>query len=180
MKKSRFFPFERNRYFYGKSLTVRDFESEQKYFNDKRRLLNRLLFGGGVVAGLQVVAVDDKSVSVQSGLALDGLGREIIVSSPVTLKLSMMEGFNNNDYAKNVYLCIAYDEKGKEPVHAVANSSGRPDEISEYNRVVEGRRLYIREDAPDPGSSSGMSLPSRPLFSMMTVRFACSKPYHAM
>ncbi|XOK59536.1 hypothetical protein ACJ7K1_23615 [Paenibacillus elgii] len=150
MKKSRFFPFERNRYFYGKLLTVRDFESEQKYFNDKRRLLNRLLFGSGVVAGLQVVAVDDKSVSVQSGLALDGLGREITVSSPVTLKLSMMEGFNNNDYAKNVYLCIAYDEKGKEPVHAVTNSSARPDEISEYNRVVEGYRLFIRENAPEP------------------------------
>ncbi|NEN85219.1 hypothetical protein [Paenibacillus elgii] len=150
MKKSRFFPFERNRYFYGKLLTVRDFESEQKYFNDKRRLLNRLLFGSGVVAGLQVVAVDDKSVSVQSGLALDGLGREITVSSPVTLKLSMMEGFNNNDYAKNVYLCIAYDEKGKEPVHAVVNSSARPDEISEYNRVVEGYRLFIRENAPEP------------------------------
>ena len=42
------FPFERNRYFYGKLLTVRDFESEQKYFNDKSRLLNRLLFGSGV------------------------------------------------------------------------------------------------------------------------------------
>lgn len=150
MKKGRYFPFERNRYFYGKLLTVRDFESEQTYFNDKRRLLNRLLHGSGVVAGLQVVAVDDKSISVQMGVALDRLGREIVVSAPVTLKLSMIEGFSNNEYAKNVYLCIAYDEKGKEPVHSVAGSSVREEEVNEYNRMQEGYKLFIKEEAPDP------------------------------
>jgi hypothetical protein len=86
------------------------------------------------------------------GAAIDALGREIIISSPVTLKLSMMDGFTNNEYAKNVYLCIAYDEKGKEPVHSVANAAVRSDEISEYNRVLESYRLFIREDAPDPSS----------------------------
>ncbi|TMV51550.1 hypothetical protein FE783_07190 [Paenibacillus mesophilus] len=152
MKKSRYYPFERNRYFYGKLLTVRDFESEQKYFNDKRRMMNRLLFGSGVITGLQVIAVDDKSVSVEMGAAIDALGREIVVPAPVTLKLSMMDGFTNNEYAKNVYLCIAYDEKGKEPVHSIANSSVRSDEVSEYNRVLESYRLFIREEAPDPSS----------------------------
>jgi len=152
MKKTRYYPFERNRYFYGKLLTVRDFESEQKYFNDKRRMMNRLLHGVGVITGLQVIAVDDKSVSVEMGAAIDALGREIIVPSPATFKLSMMEGFTNNEYAKNVYLCIAYDEKGKEPVHSVANASVRSDEISEYNRTLESYRLFIREEAPDPSS----------------------------
>jgi hypothetical protein len=152
MKKSRYYPFERNRYFYGKLLTVRDFESEQKYFNDKRRMMNRLLHGSGVLTGLQVVAVDEKSVSVEMGAAIDALGREIVVPSPMTMKLSMMDGFSNNQYAKNVYLCIAYDEKEKEPVHAVANSSVRSDEINDYNRVLESYRLFIREDAPDPVS----------------------------
>jgi hypothetical protein len=150
MKKTRYYPFERNRYFYGKLLTVRDFESEQKYFNDKRRLMNRLLHGAGVITGLQVIAVDDKSVSVEMGAAIDALGREIIIPSPVTLKLSMMQGFTNNEYAKNVYVCLAYDEKGKEPVHSVANASVRSDEISEYNRVLESYKLFIREEAPDP------------------------------
>ncbi|MCU6791680.1 hypothetical protein OB236_06000 [Paenibacillus sp. WQ 127069] len=150
MKKTRYYPFERNRYFYGKLLTVRDFESEQKYFNDKRRLMNRLLHGTGVITGLQVIAVDDKSVSVEMGAAIDALGREIIIPSPVTLKLSMMQGFSNNEYAKNVYLCLAYDEKGKEPVHSVANAAVRSDEISEYNRMLESYKLFIREEAPDP------------------------------
>ncbi|MUT65919.1 hypothetical protein [Paenibacillus sp. NEAU-GSW1] len=152
MKKSRLYPFERNRYFYGKLLTVRDFESEQKYVNDKRRLLNRLLFGSGVVSGMQVVAVDDKTISVEMGVAIDYIGREIVVPAPVTLKLSMIEGFTNNEYKKNVYLCVAYDEKGKEPVHSVGNSSVRSDEVSEYNRVLESYRLFIVEEAPAPAS----------------------------
>lgn len=152
MNKSRYVPFERNRYFYGKLLTVRDFVSEQTYVTDKRRLTNRLLFGSGVVAGLQVVAVDEKSVSVETGVALDQLGREIVVPSPVTLKLSMLDGFTNNEYAKNVYLCIGYDEKGKEPVHSVAGASGRTEEVSEHNRIQEGYRLFVREEAPPPSA----------------------------
>ncbi|QJD84382.1 hypothetical protein [Cohnella herbarum] len=150
MKKARMFPFERNRYFYGKLLTVRDFESEQKYFNDKRRLLNRLLFGSGVVAGMQVVPVDDKTITVEMGVAIDYLGREIVVPAPVTLKLSMIDGFTNNEYKKNVYLYVAYDEKGREPVHAVGNSSVRGEETSEYNRFLESYRLYVKEEAPSP------------------------------
>jgi hypothetical protein len=144
------FPFERNRYFYGKLLTVRDFESEQKYLNDKRRLLNRLLFGSGVVAGMQVVAVDDKTITVEMGLAIDYIGREIVVPSPVTLKLSMIDGFTNNEYKKNVYLYVAYDEKGREPVHSVGNSSVRGEEVGEYNRLLESYRLFVKEEAPDP------------------------------
>lgn len=152
MKKARMYPFERNRYFYGKLLTVRDFESEQKYFNDKRRLLNRLLFGSGVLAGMQVVAVDDKTITVENGVALDYIGREIVIPSPITLKLSMIDGFTNNEYKKNVYLYVAYDEKGREPVHSVGNSSVRGDEVGEYNRFLESYRLFVKEEAPSPAS----------------------------
>jgi len=151
MNRARYVPFERNRYFYGKLLTVRDFMSEQTYNGDKRRLVNRLLNGSGVVAGLQVVAVDDKSISIGTGVALDALGREIVVASPVTLKLSNIDGFMNNDYAKNVYLCIAYDEKGKEPVHTVAGGVGGSEEVSENNRILETYRLYLTDQQPAAG-----------------------------
>lgn len=150
MNRTRYVPFERNRYFYGKLLTVRDFMTEQTYNADKRRLVNRLLFGSGVVAGLQVVAVDDKSISVETGVALDQLGREIVVPSPLTLKLSNIEGFSMSDYAKNVYLCIAYDEKGKEPVHTATGATGRDEEVAEYNRILESYRLFIRDEPPSP------------------------------
>ncbi|NPV90553.1 MAG: hypothetical protein HPY50_07270 [Firmicutes bacterium] len=150
MKNTRFYPFERNRFFYGKLLTVRDFDSEQKYFNDKRRLINRLLHGSGVVCGLQVVAVDEKTISVEAGVAIDYAGREIVVATPVTQKLSMFDGFTNNEYAKDVYLYLYYEELGKEPVHSVASSATRPEEVSEYNRTMENYRLYVAEEPPDP------------------------------
>jgi len=145
MKNSKLFPFERNRYFYGKLLTVRDFEIEQKYVNDKRRLTNRLLHGSGIVSGLQVVYVDEKTVSIEPGLAIDGSGREIVVSTPVTQKLSLLQGFSDSDFSQIAYLYIAYDEKGKEPVHSVAQA----EEESEYNRVAEGFRLFMRKTPPE-------------------------------
>ncbi|HYB76585.1 MAG TPA: hypothetical protein VEE85_00160 [Candidatus Bathyarchaeia archaeon] len=70
----------RNRYFYGKLLDVFHFEMEQNYFNDKRRLLNRLISGYGVVCGLNVtLGSDGQSVVVSPGVAIDKCGREIIV-----------------------------------------------------------------------------------------------------
>ena len=76
MKNLKYFPCERNRYFYGKLLGVEDFELEQKYMNDKRRLINRFMHGCGVVCGLNVIPVGPDAVSVEAGLALDFAGRE--------------------------------------------------------------------------------------------------------
>lgn len=170
MKNYRLYPFERNRFFYGKLLTVRDFESEQRYFNDKRRMLNHLIHGSGVLCGLQVVAVDDKTISVEAGIALDQAGREIVVEKPVTMKLSMIEGFTNNDYVKNVYLCIEYDEKGREAVHSVAGTASNADAVSEYNRVQESYRLFIREEAPELSSINFSALKE-------TTSFIYSEPH---
>ncbi|MBM7868036.1 hypothetical protein GTO89_14805 [Heliobacterium gestii] len=148
MKKSSYFPFERNRYFYGKLLTVRDFDSEQKYVNDKRRLINRLLFGAGVVAGLQVTPVDDQNLAIGAGVALDGLGREIIIPAPFTVKLSMVKGFSFDTYTKNLYLCLAYKETETEPVHTVGKTAEQAgDSMDEYNRVVEGYEIFVQEAA---------------------------------
>ncbi|RIK74672.1 hypothetical protein DCC62_14805, partial [candidate division KSB1 bacterium] len=47
--------FERNNYFYSKLMTVRDFFAEQRYFNEKRWLMNRMISGWGVVCGLDVI-----------------------------------------------------------------------------------------------------------------------------
>ena len=71
MNNANYFPFERNRYFYGKLLTVRDFEVEQRYHCTKRALLNRLVHGAGVVCGLGVTASDESTLMIESGMALD-------------------------------------------------------------------------------------------------------------
>ncbi len=46
--------YKRTRYFHGMLLTERDFQEEQIYHQEKRRLLNRMLHGWGVVCGLGV------------------------------------------------------------------------------------------------------------------------------
>ena len=82
---------ERNRYFTGKALTVRDFTDEQAYFLSRHRLHNRLMHGWGVVCGLEVdpnpnPACPDGLI-VRKGIAIDGFGRELIVCRDVYLHL---------------------------------------------------------------------------------------------
>lgn len=67
----------RNNYFYGKRLDVPHFRMEQDYGKEKQWLLNRLSLGKGVLCGLDVTAQQGQ-VCVSPGVAIDGLGREII------------------------------------------------------------------------------------------------------
>ena len=94
--------FERPRYFAGKIVTADDFALEQRYQIEKRRLLNRMFHGSGVVHGLEVTAGDKGTVNVASGFALDPCGREIIVCEP--RELAIQEG------AEAVFICLMYAE----------------------------------------------------------------------
>ncbi len=150
MKNLKYFPYERNRYFYGKFLSVDDFEAEQRYMNDKRRLLNRFLHGCGVVCGLQVVEVDDLTILVEAGIALDFSGREIVVASPVTKRLSAIEGYSGyeeGEERREMYLCIAYAEESVEPVHNITRVNEEQGE--EHNKYAEGYRLFITGEEPE-------------------------------
>jgi hypothetical protein len=153
LKNLKYFPFERNRYFYGKLLTVNDFETEQKYMNDKRRLINRFLHGSGVVCGMNVVGVDDTTISVEMGLALDFSGREIIIDTPVIKKLNMIEGFESDLEAGNdagyLYLCLEYAEREKEAVHSLASSNVRSTGEVDYNKFAESYRLFLTTQEPE-------------------------------
>lgn len=146
MNNHSYFPLERNRYFYGKMLTSRDFEIEQRYFNNKRRLINRTTIGAGVICGLGVYQNDDSSFSVETGMALDYVGREIVVPAPVIRKLQMVEGADSLSQSDQAFLCLKYDQTNREPV----NSIGAADNQSEqYNKIDEGFKLYISTEAPD-------------------------------
>jgi len=161
MKNTTFFPFERNKYFYGKLLSVDDFELEQKYFNDKRRMINRFLCGAGIVAGMNVVGVDEQTISVETGCALDSFGREIVIDTPVIKKLSLLPGFDScTDMHDNyVYLCVEYDEKDTNPVHNIAGGAGAAGtDQAEYSRTREGYRLYLVNQEPEDRNLSYRSL----------------------
>lgn len=150
MKNLKYFPFERSRYFYGKLLTVDDFETEQKYMNDKRRLVNRFLHGSGVVCGMNVVRVDDRTISVEMGLALDFAGREIVVDAPIIRKLDMIEGYDDSAGEDGyLYLCIEYAEQETEPVHSITGAGARGTGEVEYNKYSEGYRLFFTAQEPE-------------------------------
>ncbi|MBO5279073.1 MAG: hypothetical protein J6B06_06265 [Lachnospiraceae bacterium] len=140
MKGNQKYLFERNRYYPGKMLTCADFQAEQGYFDSKRRFINTMMFGSGVVCGLGVYSLDDLSVFVESGVAIDGLGREIVVENSVVKKLSALEGFESLS-SDRASLCLKYREEEIHPVYAV-NKQNKGDEY-EYNRISEGYDLFL-------------------------------------
>lgn len=146
MSNADFFPIERNRYFYGKLLTVRDFEVEQRYVRQKSQLLNRLSLGAGVVCGLGVTAVDDATLLIESGMALDYQGRMVALEEPVLRKLQMLEGQEEIQGQPAAYLCLRYDESDLEPVNAVGVDAG---ESRQFNMTREGCRIYLTAQPPE-------------------------------
>ena len=150
MNNTKLYPFERNRYYSGKMLTSSDFQAEQTYFNNKRRFINSLMYGSGVVCGFGVFSLDDLSVLIESGVAVDGMGREIIMESSVVKKLSAVEGFESL-HSNMASLCLRYKE---DPVHAVYTmnpGTGGDGREYEYNRISENFQLFLteRDDTAD-------------------------------
>jgi len=146
MKNTKLYPFERNKYYYGKLLSVEDFTAEQKYVNDKRRIINRLIHGIGVVSGLNVVCVDDRTISVDSGLAFDNTGREVVVDVPVIKKLDLINGYENacGEGGAYVYLCLEYNESETGEAHNIAASSAS----GASDRITESYNLFLTADEP--------------------------------
>ena len=142
--------FERNKYFYGKLMTVRDFETEQRYFNAKRGMLNRLVHGIGLVCGLEVsepdIADQKLKLRISPGVALDCCGREIVVEDSAIYDVdgSPAEGTN--------YVYLKYLECLKEPVPALSNPSAC-EEACCYSRIKENFKLELSQQAP-PGTPS--------------------------
>jgi hypothetical protein len=133
-------PFERNRYYPGKLLTSADFLSEQLYIGNKRRFMNSLLYGEGIVCGLSVQNLDDTSLMVESGVAVDGLGRESVLESSIVRKLSAIEGYDEAN-SDRLILCLGYDEADIQPVYAVGSSD--KESGYEMNRIREGSKVFL-------------------------------------
>lgn len=135
------YPFERNRYFQGKMLTSADFQAEQSYMNDKRWFLNRLMFGSGIVYGMSVFNLDDLSILVESGAAIDDLGREIVIDSSVVCKLSAISGFDQVTEDR-VSLCVRYREEETRPVYSIHGQEYGSE--YEFNRILESYQLFLQ------------------------------------
>ncbi len=140
----------RNRYFYGKLLDVHHLEMEQRYFLEMGRLVNRLTVGSGVLCGLRVAAgAEPGTVIVSPGVAVDGQGREIVVTEPVTVDLGKLEHDDGADAPP--VLCICYHECDVEPAPVlVADCDPREDCVPGAVRERFKFTLMSADDAALP------------------------------
>ncbi|WP_274953304.1 hypothetical protein [Angelakisella massiliensis] len=148
-----YFPYKRNRYYDGKLLSVSEFETEQKYMNDKRRLSNRFLGGFGVVCGLQVVAVSEERISIEPGVGLDGYGREIVVAKPDVRRLTDVEGYSPHTSASKQYLYLEYNEHPADEVRQQEYGMEQGAD-SCCNSIVEDYSLYLSDRTPEPDTGT--------------------------
>jgi hypothetical protein len=142
--------FERNNYYYGKQITVRDSVQEQLFFNEKRHLINRMVLGWGVVCGLDV-EWDRKTHEfvVSQGLALDCCGREILVCD-ARIKFDQYQHHcecyreKREPPVHRYILCLEYHECKSDPVELPPLSCDST-ERQEANRIKESYRLTLKE-----------------------------------
>lgn len=142
MENNQLLPFERNRYYMGKLLTTPDFQAEQAYGMQKRRFMNGMMYGDGIICGLGVYSLDDQSIMLDSGVALDGLGREIAVEASVVRKLSAIKGFEEQSSGRAL-LCLRYNEEQVHPVYSLHGQDG--EDRYECNRIREGWELFLQD-----------------------------------
>ena len=146
----------RNRYYYGKLLDAAHFDLEQDYGNRKRWLLNRLSLGAGVLCGLDVTIAQGPNgplVYVSPGVAIDGVGREIIVpvTSPGINPLQPTDDCGQPSGTAltapaTVTLYLCYHECQAEPAPVMVSQCG-PDQTCECGLIRERYRLQIRQGA---------------------------------
>jgi hypothetical protein len=153
---------ERNRFYYGKLMDEAAFNKEQGYFNYKRRLLNRLVVGSGVVCGLNVESAESSSVVVRSGVALDPVGREIIVARDVTVNPQRLTDDLGNPSGQTLesgaaILCLAYFECPADPAPVLVADCDNPGQCAD-GTIREEFRIVVRraEGEPPPPRQCGL------------------------
>jgi hypothetical protein len=147
--------FERNNYYYGKLMTVRDFFDEQRYFNEKRWLINRMIHGSGVVCGLNVCS-EGTDIYVEPGLAIDCCGREIWVPEKCKIALPSEAPDTYKDskcITENKYIiCLSYQEIKTEQVKLPPISCEEKEKY-EYNRIRDSYKIEVKKYETETDSS---------------------------
>jgi hypothetical protein len=143
--------FERNNYFHGKMLSARDLAAEQRYFNEKRWLINRMIVGWGIVCGLEV-CLENGCLVVRPGLALDCCGHELLICERQALhvnKIAEQLGEHDSSSYEAIpwALCLEYQEckmESVKPPSSCNSSCDQQESGPEYNRIRDHYRLSIR------------------------------------
>lgn len=146
----------RNHFFYGKLLDEMHLRMEQEYLSGQRRLLNRLVLGNGVLCGLQVqLGPQGKGMVVSAGVAIDGLGREIVVPQDMQIDLRLLAEADgiDADEKSEVHLVLCYREC-KADYQPALISDCAPEDAKAPSTIVESFAFELRAglaaDVPAP------------------------------
>jgi hypothetical protein len=159
-------PFERNNYFYGLLMDVERFRKDQTFLDGKRRLVNRLVTGAGVVCGLDVVSAEPAGlVTIRPGVAIDALGREIVVPEPRTIDPRQPTDAAGQPAGPPlttgvVELCLAYAEVKTDPVPVLVPDCDGPGTCAAS--TIRETHVVIVRPASAPTSPAGCTLGTLP------------------
>jgi hypothetical protein len=121
---------KRPHYFLGQVLTADDLNQEQQYLIEKHRRHLRTLHGFGIVQGLQVRADGPgESITIEPGIAIDSLGREILLNEALSLTVP-------KDTSFPISVVVEYAERLVGPTSASTDGTLEPSRIEEGCRVV--------------------------------------------
>jgi hypothetical protein len=134
---------KRVNYFNTQFLEEADFLDEQAYHIRLRRANNRAIHGWGIIEGLDIKLKDpvNKVVSVDPGIAIDNLGREIVIAEDSPIKSYDLSILPVGTAA--VFLTIAYNNDTDEKDQ---NKSG---DTSKFTRVTERPILKVSSVQPN-------------------------------
>lgn len=134
---------ERVNYFTGEALLTSDFQCEQTYQMSMLALSNTSLNTFGIAAGLEVTDPssltnpDAKQVEIGPGVAIDGLGRQIVLSQAQVLAM------NDAEAGSTYFITINYHEVFAD----LSDASGVPG----YKRIVQQPQLRYLRNVDQPG-----------------------------
>ncbi|HOY02395.1 hypothetical protein [Zoogloea sp.] len=162
-------PFTRLRYSYGQLLGAEDFTTEQRYFLLRSRLHNAALHGFGTVWGLKVGSQENETtltLTCDTGLAIDPLGREVYVPQKVCLDITGLATtrfwadlaapppapgveVTGDNPRRRVYVVLRYRACLTEQVPAITQPCAGQDAGLAPSRVQDGYRLCLEAAPPD-------------------------------
>ncbi len=128
---------KRLNYFTGQLLTEEDFRDEQQYHVDALRSHNEYLHTWGIARGLEVEKRGRKNVSVSLGMAIDGLGRQIVLDQLEELDLSQTT-------EPALYLTISYKDSETD----LKESEGE----KHSTRITEEHVIEFEKEKPSDAS----------------------------
>ena len=131
---------QRPHYFSGEALQTQDFVCEQQYHMTIQSLNNRSLYTYGIATGLEVIwnqAANANQVEVRAGMAIDSLGRQIILLDTQVVPLADVVA------GATYFLTINY--------HQVFSDYEDQTGVPGYKRIVEIPQIRYVRNLQDPG-----------------------------